>query len=138
MLNKIYVSVLFSSLIATTLPAMAQTPVEILAEITHEARTGNPAFKEFSASQGEIFFKEKHGGEWACVSCHTDKPATPGKHAKTGKLIQPLAPAANPERFTNPAKVAKWFKRNCNDVMGRVCTAQEKGDVMSYLLTVKN
>jgi len=138
MLNKIYVSVLFSSLIATALPAMAQAPEEILADITHEARTGNPAFKGFSASQGEIFFKEKHGGEWACVSCHTDKPATPGKHAKTGKLIQPLAPAANPERFTNPAKVAKWFKRNCNDVLGRVCSAQEKGDVMSYLLTVKN
>ena len=34
-------------------------------------------------------------------------------------------------------KVAKWFKRNCNDVLDRECTAQEKGDVLSYLLTVK-
>ena len=35
------------------------------------------------------------------------------------------------------AKVEKWFKRNCNDVLGRVCTPLEKGDVLSYLLTVK-
>ncbi len=132
--------ILFTALLAgaISLPAMAETPKEILAEMTSEAQAGNPAFKGFSAAQGETFFKQKHGNEWACVSCHTDNPTAVGKHAKTGKIIQPLAPAANPERFTNPAKVAKWFKRNCNDVLDRVCTAQEKGDVLSYLLTVKN
>ena len=122
---------------AISLPAMAQTPKEILAEINSEAQSENPAFKGFSPAQGETFFKQKHGNDWACASCHTDNPAAVGKHAKTGKIIDPLAPAANPERFSNPAKVAKWFKRNCNDVLGRVCTAQEKGDVLSYLLTIK-
>ncbi len=61
----------------------------------------------------------------------------PGKHAKTGKLIKALAPAANADRFTDAAKVEKWFKRNCNDVLDRACTPQEKGDVLAYLLTVK-
>jgi hypothetical protein len=120
------------------MPAMAQTPKEILAEINGAAQAESPAFKGFSAAQGATFFKQKHGNEWACASCHTDNPAANGKHAKTGKIIDPLAPAANPERFSNPAKVAKWFKRNCNDVLDRVCTAQEKGDVLSYLLTIKN
>jgi hypothetical protein len=133
-------AILIASLLAgvISLPAMAQTPKEILSEINSEALTDNPVFKGFSAAQGATFFKQKHGNEWACVSCHTDNPAANGKHAKTGKIIQPLAPSANPERFTNPAKVAKWFKRNCSDVLGRICTAQEKGDVLSYLLTIKN
>jgi hypothetical protein len=51
----------------------------------------------------------------------------------TGKAIEPLAPAANPKRFTNPAKVEKWFRRNCNDVLDRACTTQERGDVLAWL-----
>jgi hypothetical protein len=132
---RILFAILFAG--AISLPAMAQTPKEILAEINGEAQAENPTFKGFSPAQGETFFKQKHGNDWACASCHTDNPAAVGKHAKTGKIIDPLAPAANSERFSNPAKVAKWFKRNCNDVLGRVCTAQEKGDVLSYLLTIK-
>ena len=118
------------------LPAFAETPNEILASIQQEA-AGTPGFQGFSAARGESFFKTKHGGEWSCASCHTENPAAQGKHAKTGKVIQPLAPSANAERFTDPGKVAKWFKRNCNDVLERVCTPQEKGDVLTYLLAVK-
>lgn len=117
-------------------PALAETPGEILASIQKEA-TETPGFQGVSAARGESFFKAKGGGEWSCASCHTENPATAGKHAKTGKVIQPLAPAANAERFTDPAKVAKWFKRNCNDVLERVCTPQEKGDVLAYLLAIK-
>ncbi|MDO8293427.1 MAG: DUF1924 domain-containing protein [Gallionella sp.] len=117
-------------------PAFAETPNEILASIQKEA-AGTPGFQGFSAARGESFFKAKHGGEWSCASCHTENSAALGKHAKTGKVIDPLAPSANAERFTNPKKVDKWFKRNCNDVLSRACTPQEKGDVLAYLLTVK-
>ena len=117
-------------------PAFAETPNEILASIQKEA-AGTPGFQGFSAARGESFFKAKHGGEWSCASCHTENPAALGKHAKTGKVIDPLAPSANAERFTNPKKVDKWFKRNCNDVLSRACTPQEKGDMLAYLLTVK-
>lgn len=117
-------------------PAFAETPGEIQAAIQQEAAV-TPGLQEFSAARGESFFKAKHANDWSCASCHTNNPAAPGKHAKTGKAIDPLAPSANAERFTSPKKVAKWFKRNCNDVLDRVCTPQEKGDVLAYLLTVK-
>ena len=117
-------------------PAYAETPSEVLAALQKDA-SATPGFNGFSGSRGEQFFKTRHGNEWNCSSCHTDNPAALGKHAKTGKAIEPLAPSANAERFTNPKKVEKWFKRNCNDVLGRACTAQEKGDVLAYLLSVK-
>lgn len=118
-------------------PVFAQTPNEVLALIQTDAAGSTPDFQGFSAARGEKFFKAKHGQEWSCTSCHTDNPAAQGKHAKTEKLIDPIAPAANAERFTNPKKVEKWFKRNCNDVLDRVCTPQEKGDVLAYLLTIR-
>ena len=117
-------------------PAIAETPSQILASIQNEAKA-IPGFQEFSAVRGESFFKITHGKKSSCASCHTENPAAQGKHAETGKDILPLAPSANAERFGDPAKVEKWFKRNCNDVLGRVCTAQEKGDVLIYLITVK-
>ena len=100
------------------------------------AKQENPAFKDFSASRGQSFYNTK-SGETACATCHGDSPKSHGKHAKTGKDILPLAPSANPERFSDAAKVEKWFKRNCNDVLSRACTAQEKGDFMAYVLSVK-
>ena len=48
-----------------------------------------------------------------------------------------MAPAVNPERFTDAAKTEKWFRRNCNDVAGRECTPAEKADVLAWLLTLK-
>jgi hypothetical protein len=79
----------------------------------------------------------RQGREWSCASCHTENPAAVGIHAKTGRPIQALAPAANGDRFTRAEKVEKWFRRNCNDVLGRSCTAAEKGDVLAYLMTVR-
>lgn len=114
----------------------AETPESVLATLKSEA-SGTPGFQGFSAARGETFFKTKHGGEWSCTSCHTENTAAEGKHAKTGKVIKPMAPSANAERFTDMAKVEKWFKRNCNDILERVCTPQEKGDVLTYLLTMK-
>jgi len=117
--------------------ALAETPVEVLAAIKNSAKEADPAFKDFSAARGEKFFKQTHKNELTCASCHTENLLTQGKHAKTGKIIQPLAPAANAERFTDMTKVEKWFKRNCNDVLERICTPQEKGDVLAYVLSVK-
>jgi hypothetical protein len=118
--------------------ACAQTPDDVLASLQSDAAKSTPGFQGFSAARGEKFFKVKHGSEWSCASCHTDNPAVTGKHAKTEKPIDPLAPSANAERFTNMKKVEKWFKRNCNDVLDRVCTPQEKGDVLAYLLVIRN
>jgi uncharacterized membrane protein len=111
--------------------AHAATPAEQLAAYT--AQTGTPA----QPARGEQFFTSQHGKDWRCATCHTATPTVQGKHASTGKLIAPLAPAANADRFTDTAKTEKWFRRNCNDVLGRECTAGEKADLLSWLLTLK-
>lgn len=89
------------------------------------------------ATRGRLFFTSRHGGEWSCASCHGQTPVGNGKHASTGKALDPLAPAANPLAFTREARVDKWFRRNCKDVLGRECTAAEKADVMAWLITLK-
>lgn len=109
----------------------AATPADLQAGYT--AQAGSPA----SANRGQQFFNARQGREWSCASCHGAVPNQAGKHAATGKAITALAPAFNPERFTDPAKVEKWFRRNCNDVAARECSAAEKADVMAWLLTLK-
>ena len=110
--------------------AISATPQDLLK--TYEAQSGKA-----SITRGEQFFNTKHGKEWSCASCHENPPNHDTKHIVTGKVIKPLSPNANPERFTDQAKAEKWFKRNCNDVLGRECTAQEKADVLAWLMTVK-
>lgn len=117
--------------------AAAQTPADYLRALEAAARRDSSGFAGFSAQRGERLFKTTHGGDWSCATCHTDNPLATGKHAKTGKPIAPLAPAANAERFTDAAKIEKWFKRNCNDVLARACTPVEKGDVVTWLASLK-
>lgn len=116
--------------------ATAATPVEIQKNFESATRAATSGFNGFSVERGQRFFAATHGNDWSCASCHTSNPLVPGKHAKTGKQIAALAPAANPQRFTDSAKVDKWFNRNCSDVLGRACSAQEKGDVLAYLLSL--
>ncbi len=109
----------------------AATPSELQQSYaTQAAVTAVPA-------RGQRFFTETHGREWRCASCHGQTPTQTGRHAGTGKPIEPLAPAFQPERFTDAAKVEKWFRRNCGDVLGRECSAGEKADVLARLLTLK-
>jgi cytochrome c553 len=111
-------------------------PEQIRQALEAEARN-TAGFPGFSAERGRQFFQSKHGAEWSCSTCHTDNPTVTGRHARTSKDIAPLAPSANAERFSDAAKVEKWFRRNCNDVVGRLCSAQEKGDVLTYLMSLK-
>jgi cytochrome c peroxidase len=122
---------LLCSTVALCSMAYAMTPTEQLAAYSVQAGVAaQPA-------RGQQLFTAKHGKDWSCASCHTASPTVEGKHASTGKVIAPLAPAFNPDRFTDTAKTDKWFRRNCNDVMGRECTAGEKADVLAWLLTLK-
>ncbi len=116
---------------AVSAPVWAVTPAEQLAG--YSAQAGSPG----NVARGQAFFTQKHGGEWSCASCHNASPGTSGRHANTGKVLAPLAPAFNPERFTDARKTEKWFRRNCNDVLNRECSAGEKADVMAYLLSIR-
>lgn len=111
--------------------ALAATPGELLQR--YAAESGASA----DAARGARFFAQRHGAEWSCSTCHGTAPIATGKHASTGKAIAPLAPAFNAERFTDPARVEKWFRRNCRDVLARECNPGEKADVLAWLLTFK-
>lgn len=123
------VSLLAGAALFTT--AHAATPGELLAGYTAQAGSA-PA-----PARGQAFFTTKHGKEWSCSTCHGAVPTQTGKHASTGKSIAALAPAFHAERFTDAAKTEKWFRRNCNDVVGRECTPAEKADVLAWLLSLK-
>ncbi|HEY9163449.1 MAG TPA: DUF1924 domain-containing protein [Magnetovibrio sp.] len=69
-----------------------------------------------------------------CTTCHGATPQQGGQ-TRTGKTIDPMAVSVTPDRFTDARKVDKWFQRNCTGVIGRECTAQEKVDFISYMMT---
>jgi hypothetical protein len=115
--------------------AHAATSAELLAGYRTTAAQQSPGF-EPSASRGAEFHVRKFGVSAklaSCASCHTDNPAQAGRHVVTDKAIKPLAPTANAERFSDPAKVEKWFKRNCTEVVGRECSAAEKADFIAFV-----
>jgi uncharacterized protein DUF1924 len=122
----------FAAALSATV-ASAASPEQLQSEYSAIAHKEMPGFTGFSVSRGGEFFRSTHGNDWSCSTCHTANPVVQGRHARTGNILQPLAPAANAQRFTDPAKVEKWFKRNCGDVLGRLCNAQEKGDVIAFL-----
>lgn len=69
----------------------------------------------------------------SCVSCHGTGLKASGQHVQTKKVIAPMSPAANTLRYQNRADIDKWFLRNCKWTFGRVCSAQERGDLLTYL-----
>ncbi len=119
------------ALLCAPVQAADTSPAQQLERFAQQAQAAG------QAERGRIFFTAQHGGEWSCSSCHGTPPTQAGKHAKTGKAIDPLAPQANPRAFTDTARVDKWFRRNCKDVLSRECTAGEKADVLAYLINLK-
>lgn len=118
----------------------AAPPQELLKQYEVQAKQAHSAFTGFSAEKGATFFKTERlhsdGKNVSCATCHTADPRNQGK-TRANKVIEPMAPSVNPKRFTDAAKVDKWFGRNCKDVLERACTAQEKGDYITYMLSIK-
>ena len=127
------------ALLLASLASHAETPQQIRQAYVAEAAGQQAGFSP-SAKRGEAMFRQRFAVNDkmpACISCHTDNPLNAGQHAVTGKTIRPLASAANAERFTDPAKVEKWFGRNCKEVVGRACTPAEKADFITYMSEVR-
>jgi mono/diheme cytochrome c family protein len=123
---------LLALLVSPTL--WAETPAQFIASYSAEAAKTQPGFTA-DAARGKAFASRNQGVSSvlpSCTSCHTDNPRNPGRHAVTGKTIAPLSPVVDAERFSDPAKVEKWFKRNCKDVVGRACTPAEKADFIAF------
>ena len=106
---------------------------EILNEYQKQEKT------PFSVERGEKLFRTERvnskGDKVSCMTCHTDNAKKSGL-SRANKVIEPMAVSVNAERFTDRAKIEKWFKRNCNDVFERPCTTLEKGDFMKYMMSI--
>lgn len=124
---KLLLPVLFLAGLSAGL-AQADTVDDLLQG--YRAQGGGP----FSAEAGAALWT-RSGGAQTCATCHDSDLRATGKHAKTGKPIEPMAPSVNAKRLTDAAFIEKWFKRNCESAWGRACTAQEKGDFLSYIRT---
>jgi len=122
----------------STFAAVAAVGAAQQAVIDHyaaAAKATDPGFKGFSVDRGQAFFLAKHDANAdtpSCSTCHTADPKQMGQ-TRVGKAIDPMAVSVNPQRFTDLDKVELWFRRNCNTVLGRECTAQEKGDYVTFL-----
>ena len=104
-----------------------------------EAKEENPN-AILSAEAGRALYVKRRSfqsKDVSCSSCHGDNPANEGKHVETGKQIKPLAISANPNRFTNAKKVEKNFLIHCIDLYKKDCSAQDKGDFLAYLMSIK-
>ena len=141
----------------------ADTPEQILEDYAAEARAVNSSFTGFSAEHGEAFYKEPHvvkgAGVWSCSSCHlknprysvrahrTDIPCRachvindwehPDPNTAKKRVIDPFAPSANAMRLTDAHRVETFLRLNCLLLLKRECTAQEKGDVIAWLISVE-
>jgi mono/diheme cytochrome c family protein len=117
--------------------AAADTPDSFMARYAQQAGVATSAL---SPARGEALYRNEHAGRngvaQSCASCHTANPKQAGQ-TRVGKRIEPLASVANPQRFTDAAKIEKWFRRNCTDVLQRECSAQEKGDFIAWLSQIK-
>jgi cytochrome c553 len=88
--------------------------------------------EQADAARGkQLWYAESN--QRSCANCHGEKPTSVGKHVKTGKPIEPMAPSLNPQRFQSAKKIEKWFLRNCKWTFGRECSAQEKADILTWL-----
>ena len=131
----------------------ADTPELLLEGYAEQAKAADPAFDGFSAERGRSFYLSKHVmkgvGAVSCASCHRKDPREQVKAHKVDILcrachvindeehpkpkeaklryIEPFAPHANPERFSDSAHVEKFFKLNCTMVLKRECTPAREG-----------
>lgn len=123
--------------ILLALPLAAQAADPRRDAILAEYAAADSGHAGFSAQRGETLFRTQwKGGDErtpACTACHTDNPRQAGRNAKTGRPIDPVAVSVNPKRFTDAAEVEKQFARDCKNVLGRACTAREKGDYITFM-----
>ncbi len=138
MIRPVLLSLALLSVAATTAQAGGAAERDaILAAYAAQAAAEAPGFAGFSAERGRALYLGPHAGGKpetnACAVCHTADPKAEGRHAATGRGIRPMAASANPARFTDAADVEKRFSRDCPNVLGRACTAAEKGDFITWL-----
>jgi hypothetical protein len=109
-------------------------------EFKEQKGRGAVSDKPFSSEVGRRFYLVRRtwqSHDFTCSGCHGTDPKMVGRHIDKHIAIPPLAPATNPERFTDVGKVEANFKAHCMDLHERDCTAYEKGNFIAYLMSVR-
>jgi hypothetical protein len=132
-----FVVILFTSLVSLFAVPSGELKGYLL-KLERDAKNQDSNFKGFSKSNGKRIFTTtrigKRGKPISCNTCHGKDLTKRGENKRTGKVIEPLAPSANPKSLAKVKKIKKWLRRNFRDVYKRVGTPQEKGDVLYYLM----
>ncbi|MCF6344194.1 MAG: DUF1924 domain-containing protein [Devosiaceae bacterium] len=122
-------------------PAMAASAgprEDVIAQLETLAKSDDANFSGFDAARGKKLFSAKFSTGKpetpSCTSCHSTSPKNAGE-TRAGKAIDPMALSKTSDRYTDPKKVEKWFRRNCNSVLGRECTPLEKGDFLAFMIS---
>ena len=127
------VSLLLGMLLAASVPAMAADSAVNGLLNDFSGKGAGP----FTAAAGEALWRKtwpaSDGKPRSCTTCHGEDLRKAGRHAVTGKAIEPMAPSVLASRLQERAEIEKWFLRNCRWTLGRECTAQEKGDLLTYM-----
>lgn len=110
----------------------------IIAGFAAQAKAASGAPVTFSARRGQSLFLARAATGKAetpsCTTCHGNDPTRAGQ-TRAGKVIEPMAFSKSPRRFSDLKKVKKWFRRNCKSVLGRPCSAREKGDFLTFMMS---
>lgn len=133
-MNRLLISTTAILLIITPLYAQANANAISELEAYYQLQGAAP----FNAANGKALWEKevvdaKTGKNRNCSNCHSSDLTKQGKHSRTLKVIQPIAPSVNTESLTKVKKIKKWFVRNCKGTFGRECTVQEKGDILAFL-----
>ncbi|SCA56873.1 Cytochrome c-type protein SHP [Candidatus Terasakiella magnetica] len=134
-MNKIIITLVMGMSFALSSMAGASP---VLEKLKMKAEQENASFQGFDAQRGKVLFETKFGLGKAetpsCTTCHGSSPFTQGL-TRAGKVIEPMASSKTPARYMDQRKVDKWFRRNCNSVLNRECSLQEKGDFLTYMMS---
>lgn len=133
-IRMFFVSFMLVAICTSRLSLAAEVPSAVNVLLQSYLASGA---SEFSAERGKIAWQKKMtpkpGQEASCSTCHGTDLKQKGEHAKTHKVIDPMAISIQSDRYQDVKKIKKWFKRNCKWAWGRECTSQEKGDFLAYL-----
>lgn len=161
--SRLRIAALAAAVLGWAGGAGAGTPQQLLETYAEQAKAADPAFAGFSAERGQAFYLSRHlikgVGLVSCASCHRKDPREqirahrvdilcrachvindeehPNPQEAKLRYIEPFAPHAHPQRFSDFARVEEFFKVNCTMVLKRECTALEKGDLITWLLGVE-
>jgi len=110
------------------MPAESNVVKELLLEYATQGATVADA-----AAGQRLWFNAFHDKR-SCTNGHGEKLKQTGRHVRTKKLIEPMAPSVNPNRLQKAHEIRKWFKRNCKWTLGRECTASEKANLLAFIM----